>query len=210
MRPTPQAPPLVASSMARYFICMAFEDYKTKDNVVIVYTGDSKGKTSASIGLMCRALGRGWRVAYVQFIKDWEVGEHTFIRDITPVFKDKLTFYKGGKGFFNAGEISAKNVSQAEHKAAAEKTYEFALHCASSGAYGLVVCDEINNAVYDGLLGQDQLAALLDSRARNTSLCLTGRNFPGHLLAKVDIATNMTKIKHHFDDKYLANEGIDY
>lgn len=203
-------PPLVASATARYFIHMTFEDFKTKDNVVIVYTGDSKGKTSASIGLMCRALGRGWRVAYVQFIKEWEVGEHTFIRDITPVFKDKLTFYKGGKGFFNAGEISAKNVSPAEHKAAAEKTYEFALHCAASGDYDLVVCDEINNAVNDGLLSEEQLQKLISSRARNTSVCLTGRNFPASLLPQVDIATNMTKIKHHFDDKYLANEGIDY
>ena len=87
---------------------MAFEHYKTKDSVVVVYTGDSKGKTSASIGLMCRALGRGWRVAYVQFIKDWEVGEHTFIQRIEPVFKDTLTFYKGGKGFFNAGELSPR------------------------------------------------------------------------------------------------------
>lgn len=189
---------------------MAFEDYKTKQNVVIVYTGESKGKTSASLGLMCRALGRGWRVAYVQFIKDWEVGEHTFIHTIEPLFKDKLTFYKGGRGFFNAGEISAQNVSAAQHRTAAEKTYDFALHCARSGDYELVICDEINNAVYDGLLSEDQLEALLDTRSGHTSLCLTGRNFPPHLLHKVDIATNMTKIKHHFDDKFLANVGIDY
>ncbi len=189
---------------------MAFEDYKTKDNVVVVYTGESKGKTSASIGLMCRALGRGWRVAYVQFIKHWEVGEHTFIHQIEPVFHDKLVFYKGGKGFFNAGDISAKDVSEAEHKAAAEKTYEFALHCATSGDFDLVVCDEINNAVHDGLLTHEQLETIIDKRAPKTSLCLTGRNFPDDLFAKVDIATRMTKIRHHFDDKFLANKGIDY
>lgn len=189
---------------------MAFEDYQTKENVVIVYTGESKGKTSASIGLMARALGRGWRVAYIQFIKHWEVGEHTFIHQIEPVFGDKLTFYKGGKGFFNAGDISAKNVSAAEHKQAAEKTYDFALHCAKNGEYDLVVCDEINNAVHDGLLSQEQLEMLVDNRSPHTSLCLTGRNFPKVLLPKVDIATNMTKIKHHFDDKFLANKGIDY
>ncbi len=189
---------------------MAFEDYKTKDNVVVVYTGESKGKTSASIGLMCRALGRGWKVAYVQFIKHWEVGEHTFIHKIEPIFGDTLVFYKGGKGFFNAGDISAKNVSAAEHKQAAEKTYEFALHCAKSGDFDLVVCDEINNAVHDGLLSHDQLTTLIDGRSAKTSLCLTGRNFPQDLLPKVDIATNMTKIRHHFDDKFLANKGIDY
>src|SRR5882724_6286949 len=183
---------------------MAFENYKTKENVTIVYTGDSKGKTSASIGLMCRALGRGWRVAYIQFIKHWEVGEHTFIHKIEPVFGEKLTFYKGGKGFFNAGEISAEDVSESEHKQAAEKTYEFALHCAKSGDYKLVICDEINNAVTDGLLSREQLAELIDARGPQTSLCLTGRNFPEDLLDKIDIATNMTKIKHHFDEKFLA------
>lgn len=189
---------------------MAFEDYQTKENVVVVYTGDSKGKTSASIGLMCRALGRGWRVAYVQFIKDWEVGEHIFIQKILPVFADHLTFYKGGKGFFNAGDISAKNVTPEQHKAAANTTYDFALQCTTGGDFDLVVCDEINNAVHDGLLSHDQLAALIAKRATKTSLCLTGRNFPKDLLDKVDIATNMSKIKHHFDDKFLANKGIDY
>lgn len=189
---------------------MAFEDYQTKENVVVVYTGDSKGKTSASIGLMCRALGRGWRVAYIQFIKDWEVGEHVFIQKIQPVFGDSLTFYKGGKGFFNAGAISAENVTESQHQEAAQQTYEFALKSVSSKEYDLVVCDEINNAVHDGLLTHAQLEHLINSRAPKTSLCLTGRNFPKDLLDRVDIATNMSKIKHHFDDKFLANKGIDY
>lgn len=189
---------------------MSFEGYQTKDSVVVVYTGDGKGKTSASLGMMCRALGRDWRVAYVQFIKHWEVGEHTFINKIEPVFKNQLTFYKGGKGFFNAGAISAKNVSSKEHQQAAEATYKFALQAATSGKYDLVVCDEINNAVSDGLLPKEQLQKLLDERHTKTSLCLTGRNFPTDLLGKVDIATNMNKIKHHYDDKFLANEGIDF
>ncbi len=189
---------------------MAFEDFKTKDNVVLVYTGEGKGKTSASIGLMARALGRGWKVAYIQFIKHWQVGEHDFIHKIQPLFKDDLYFYKGGKGFFNAGEISAKDVSADEHKQAAEATYKTAFEAVSSGDYDLVICDEINNAVHDGLLSIPGLEALIDARGEKTSLCLTGRNFPDGLLSKVDIATNMTKIRHHFDDKFLANKGIDY
>lgn len=189
---------------------MAFEDYKTKKSVVVVYTGDSKGKTSASIGLMCRALGRGWRVAYIQFIKHWQVGEHDFIEAIMPTFTGKLMFYKGGKGFFNAGDISAKDVSEAEHRQAATKTFETALATATNGAYDLVICDEINNAVNDGLIERSQLEKLLKTRHSATSLCLTGRNFPGSLLPYTDIVTNMTKVKHHFDDKFLANEGIDY
>jgi cob(I)alamin adenosyltransferase len=189
---------------------MSFEDYKTKPSVVLVYTGESKGKTSASIGLVARALGNGWKVAFVQFIKHWEVGEHKFLAEIAPVFGDRLTFHKGGKGFYNAGDISAKNVSEDEHHQAAQETYEFALNCARTGSYDLVVCDEINNAVHDGLLTELDLADIITEKHPKTSLCLTGRNFPKELLHSVDIATNMTKIKHHYDEKFLANKGIDY
>ncbi|HSX36386.1 MAG TPA: cob(I)yrinic acid a,c-diamide adenosyltransferase [Patescibacteria group bacterium] len=189
---------------------MAFEDYKSKQSVVVVYTGEGKGKTSAGLGLMVRALGNRWNVAFIQFIKHWGVGEHVFIRDILPLYADQLHFYKGGKGFYNAGDISAEFVTPAQHKQAALETYQDALACAASGDYDLVICDEINNAVRDGLLTKTQLKKLLTSRAPNTSLCFTGRDFPKDLLPLVDIATDMNKIKHHFDDKFLANKGIDF
>lgn len=189
---------------------MAFEDFKTKESVVIVYTGESKGKTSASLGLMVRALGNRWNVAFIQFIKYWGVGEHVFIRDILPLYKDQLHFYKGGKGFYNAGDLSAEFVTPEQHKQAAEETFNEALRCATSGKYDLVICDEINNAVNDGLLTKTQLKKLITGKSDQTSLCLTGRNFPESLLPLVDIATDMHKIKHHFDDKFLANKGIDF
>ena len=189
---------------------MAFEDFNTKDSVVVVYTGDGKGKTSAGLGLMTRALGNRWRVAFIQFIKHWGVGEHVFIRDIMPLYGDQLHFFKGGKGFYNAGELSAEFVTPEQHKAAALETYQEALRCAASAEYDLVICDEINNAVHDGLLTVAQLKQLIVSRAPSTSLCFTGRNFPKSLLPLADIVTDMTKIKHHFDDKFLANKGIDF
>ncbi len=189
---------------------VAFEDFQTKQSVVVVYTGKGKGKTSASLGLLVRALGNRWNVAFVQFIKYWGVGEHVFIRDITPLFKDQLYFYKGGKGFYDAGELSPQQVTPAQHKQAAQETYHEAFKAATSGNYDLVICDEINNAVHDGLLTEQQLQDLIAKRAPKTSLCLTGRDFPPKLLPLVDIATNMTKIKHHFDNKFLANKGIDF
>ena len=143
-----------------------------------VFTGDNKGKTSAAIGLMARALGADFKVAFVQFIKSWEVSEHKFIKNIMPIYQDKLVFYKGGLGFYNAGEISSK-ASEQDHK-------------------------------NDGLLKFDDLKNLINDKHQNTSLCLTGRNFPNELLELTDIATNMTKLKHHYDDKILASEGIDY
>src|SRR5437868_5679590 len=98
---------------------MAFEDFKVKDSVVIVYTGDSKGKTTASLGLMVRALGNRSRVAFIQFIKHWGVGEHVFIRDIQSLYKDDLYFYKGGKGFYQAGDLSEQHISEEQHLQAA-------------------------------------------------------------------------------------------
>ncbi|MEX1995498.1 MAG: cob(I)yrinic acid a,c-diamide adenosyltransferase [Candidatus Saccharimonadales bacterium] len=189
---------------------MAFEDYKTKDSVVVVYTGEGKGKTSASVGLLARALGSGWKAAYIQFIKHWDVGEHEFIRKIEPVFGDKLLFYKGGKGFYNAGDLSAKDVSATEHKKAAKDTLAVALKAARSGNFDIVICDEINNALHHKLITKADVKKLIKTRAPKTSLCLTGRNFPEEFLPMADIATDMTKLRHHFDDKYLANKGIDF
>lgn len=187
-----------------------FEDFRQKESVVIVYTGEGKGKTSAGLGLLMRALGNRMNVAFIQFIKYWGVNEHVFLRDISELYKDQLHFYKGGKGFYNAGELSAAEITPEQHKEAAEETFKEVLRVVSSGDFDLVVCDEINNAVHDGLLEKAKLEKLFVSRHEKTSLCLTGRNFPKDFLKHVDIATNMTKIKHHFDDKFIANQGIDY
>ncbi len=191
---------------------MAFEDYKTKDAIIVVYTGEGKGKTSAGVGLLARSLGRGWKVAFVQFVKTWDTGESLFIGKLleSKLFEDQLFYFKGGKGFYNAGDLSAKGVSEEEHKQAAADTLEKTLKALSSGDYDLVICDEINNAVHDGLLPKDTFKKMFSARHKKTSLCMTGRNFPEELLASVDIATNMTKLRHHFDDKFLANKGIDY
>ncbi len=186
-----------------------FEEFSQKKSVVVAYTGEGKGKTSAALGMMVRALGAGYNVAFIQFIKQWEVSEDQFIRNILPVYKENLTFYKGGLGFYEAGELSSDATKQ-QHIDESKKTYDLALSTAISGEYHLVICDEINNAVHDGLLKVADLRRLIDEKDASTSLCLTGRNFPDSLIDKVDIATNMTKLKHHFDEKILANKGIDY
>lgn len=189
---------------------MAFEDYKTKKSVVVIYTGEGKGKTSAALGLMCRALGNRWNVAFIQFIKHWDTSERQFIKKIAPLFGKELFFYKGGKGFYNAGSLSEKKITPVQHKKAAQETFNVALKLASGGKYDLVICDEINNAVFEGLLPKNSLKNLLSKRNSKTSLCLTGRNFPKELLESVDIVTSMTKLRHHFDKKFLANKGIDF
>ena len=182
---------------------------KQKERVIVVYTGEGKGKTSASLGLTVRALGAGHRVAFVQFIKLWDVSEHAFIQKIMPLFEGEFDFYKGGLGFYEAGELSSAATDE-EHRAHARQTYDFAYSAATSGDYQLVVCDEINNAIHDGLLKKSGLKKLITDAHPQTSLCLSGRNFPKDLLPLVDIATDMTKLKHHYDDGFIANKGIDY
>jgi cob(I)alamin adenosyltransferase len=177
---------------------------------VVVFTGDGKGKTEAALGLCVRALGAGLRVCFGQFIKSWEVSEDKALAELVKVFDGRLMVYKGGCGFYGAGEMSAKQVSEAEHKAAALETYEFLTECAQSTKYDLVIADEINNAVHDGLLSEHQLKEFIEDRDEKTHICLTGRNFPENLLPLVDYATDMAKLKHPYDSGKLAIVGVDY
>ncbi len=182
---------------------------KEKSSVVVVFTGENKGKTEAAIGLACRALGAGNRVAFVQFVKSWRVSEHEFFAKIAPLFPD-FAFYKGGKGFVNLGEHSAKNVDENEHKMAARATLDFAEKCAQSGKFDLVVCDEICVAFAENLISRAELEHFIASRNEKTSLCLTGRGWPNELNKNADIVTNFAKIKHHYDDGFFAKVGIDF
>ncbi|MBI3984070.1 cob(I)yrinic acid a,c-diamide adenosyltransferase [Candidatus Microgenomates bacterium] len=189
---------------------MALAGYQQKDSVVVVYTGEGKGKTSAGLGLLVRALGSGWNCLFVQFMKAWEVGEDSFFEQVGKIYEHQLTYYKGGQGFYNLGDLSEQGITEEQHRQAAQTTYSYALEASESGDFELIVCDEINVTVQVGLLTPKQLQLLIKNRDAKTSLCLTGRGFPEKLLDDVDIATNMTKLKHHFDDKFLANPGIDY
>lgn len=179
-------------------------------STIVVYTGEGKGKTSAGIGLVCRALGAGKKVAFVQFIKQWRVNEDLFFDTIKPLFPDRLVTYKGGLGFYDAGNLSAKNITKAQHKDAARATFTHALELATSGKYDLVVCDEINNATNDGLLKIKDIRTLIQTKDARTSLCLTGRNFPKSLTASADIVSDITQVAHHYDKGVIAQEGIDY
>jgi len=118
--------------------------------------------------------------------------------------------HKVGKGFYRLKNPPKTGVTTAEHKQAAAASYAYALETATSGDYDLVVTDEINNAVHDGLLTKTQLKSLIKSRHPRTHLCLTGSNFPSDLLSLVDYATDMTKLKHPYDQGVLAIPGLDY
>jgi len=176
--------------------------------VIIVFTGDGKGKTEAAMGLLLRALGADFKVAFIQFIKAWKTSEDKSLAKIQEIYPRQMHMLKRGKGFYHAKNHPETGVTDAEHKQAALTTYAYAFEIATSGKYDLVIADEINNAVHDGLLTKTQLKKLITST--KSHLCLTGRDFPPDLIPLTSITTNMQKQKHHFDDGVLALPGLDF
>jgi cob(I)alamin adenosyltransferase len=181
----------------------------SRRGLVIVYTGNGKGKTTASLGIVLRALGHGWRVLVIQFFKgDWPVvfGEVEMGKRLAP----QLEVLQLGKGF-------VKHMGDAkpfeEHRAAAREALSTAKERIASGAYDLIVLDEIVYAIdYAGvqLVTLEEVLTLLDARPPALHLVLTGRNAPQALIDRADLVTEMREIKHPWQRKIPAQLGIDY
>jgi cob(I)alamin adenosyltransferase len=181
--------------------------------LVIVYTGEGKGKTTAAFGLALRAIGRGWRVLMVQFTKmgEWPpgepLGEIAAARRLAPEFSVVPT----GIGFVN---IFGDPYSFDEHRAAAEQGLAQAREAMHSGEWDLIILDEILGAVSQGQLELQQVLDLILNKPHTLDLCLTGhdaeKQFLDQLLEVADLATEMVKLKHPFDTGRQARKGIDY
>ncbi len=181
----------------------------TRRGLVIVYTGNGKGKTSAAVGAVFRALGHGWRVLVIQFFKgDWPVvfGELEMAKRLAP----QLEFLQLGKGFV---KYMGDQKPFQEYQQAAQEALRVAKERIASGRYDLVVLDEIVYAIdYAGvqLVSLEDVLALLDAKPAATHLILTGRNAPQALIDRADLVTDMREIKHPWQQKIPAQEGIDY
>jgi cob(I)alamin adenosyltransferase len=180
-----------------------------RKGLVIVYTGHGKGKTTASLGMAFRALGHGWRVLVIQFFKgDWPVvfGELEMAKRLAPAFE----LLQLGKGFVqHMGDTKPLE----EHLAAARQAVATARERISSGAYDLVVLDEIIYAIdYAGvrLVSLEDVLGLIDIKPPHVHLVLTGRNAPQALIDRADLVTEMTEVKHPWQQKIPAQSGIDY
>jgi len=172
---------------------------KLPQGLVLVNTGDGKGKTTAALGLAMRAVGHGMRVAFVQFIKAWSVGEHEAAARLAP----QLGVFRMGKGFV-VGEATP------EHLAAAREALEFVRQCLTGGRYEMVVADEVLTAVGLGLITQEEVEALLADRPQGVHLVLTGRGAWDSLVEKADMVTDMRLIKHPYDKGVVAQEGVEF
>ena len=168
--------------------------------LVLVHTGDGKGKSSSAFGVIARALGWGQKVAVVQFIKGkWKTGEKLFFAR----FPDLVDWHVMGDGFTWDTQDKERDIE------AAEKALAKAGELIASGDYALIVLDEINIALrYDYLTPQAVIDAL--ERRGDTRVILTGRDAKPELINYADTVTAMTETKHAYHAGIRAQQGIDF
>ena len=167
---------------------------------VQVYTGNGKGKTTASLGLALRAVGRGLKVCVFQFIKGGgRYGEHLAAEKLAPL----LTIIQTGRpGWVNTNDIT-------EDRRVAQEALRQARELLTSGLYDLFICDEINGAVGFGLIDVEQVLELISIKPEKVELVLTGRNAHELVIEAADLATEMREIKHYYKAGVPARTGIE-
>ncbi len=170
--------------------------------LVIVHTGNGKGKTTAALGMVLRSLGHGYRVAIVQFIKGaWEPAE----KRIFAAWGSQLEFRALGEGF------TWETQDRERDRQAAERAWETGLEFLGNPEFQLVLLDEINVALKLDLLTVEQVLAGIDRKPPASHLICTGRGAPGKLIERADLVTEMTLVKHPFREQGVkAQPGIEY
>jgi cob(I)alamin adenosyltransferase len=167
---------------------------------VHVYTGDGKGKTTAAIGLAVRAAGHD-RWTYIgQFMKGQHYGELAALEHIPQITIEQY----GDEGCISKDEVTEMHIRHAE------EGLERVRAAMLSGKHDMVVLDEVNVALWFGLLTEDAVLALLDERPAGVELVLTGRRAPQALLDRAHLITEMKELRHYYSDGIVAREGIEF
>ncbi len=166
---------------------------------VHIYTGTGKGKTTAALGLILRAAGAGLSVLLVQFLKRAEYSEHEALK----LLGSRVTVRTFG------GERRIGSPATDEDRRLAREGLAFLGTALASGAYDLVVADEIVVAAHLGLIAEEEVLALLDVRPPSVELVLTGRYAGRELLERADLVTEMQEIRHYFAKGVPARRGIE-
>ena len=173
--------------------------------MILVYTGNGKGKTTAALGVAFRMLGHGKKVLMIQFFKgDWPV---VFGELESAKVHPSLEILQLGKGFVG---IMGDKKPLTEHRAAAREAVETARQKINSGQYDLVILDEVHVAVDLKLIEVADILELLDKKPQKTHLILTGRNASPVIIERADLVTEMREIKHPFQKGISAQQGIDF
>lgn len=171
-----------------------------KPSLVVVNTGDGKGKSTAAFGIMIRAVARGWKVAVIQFLKsgDWKVGEEAIGRQLG------VAWWALGDGFtWDSTELS-------ESEAVAREAWSFAAERIRSGEFDMVILDEVTYPMNWGWIETAEVVEAIRSRPEKVNIVVTGRDAPAGLIEVADTVTEMVKVKHPYDEGIMSRRGIDF
>ena len=169
--------------------------------MIILYTGNGKGKTTAALGIALRAIGNGWKVGMVQFIKN-----KTSTAEVKFADSANLPFdiFPMGDGFIWKTKNRERDIETCK------KIWKFIEDLISQKIYNVLILDEINIVLGLKYLDTAKVISVLDNRPENMHIILTGRNAPQKIIDYADLVTEMKKIKHPFDKGQQAVKGIDY
>ena len=171
-----------------------------KQGLVQIYTGDGKGKTTASLGLSLRAAGRGLKVFIAQFAKGMYYGELKALERFAP----QITLKQYGRKCFIRDEPEEEDV-----RLAREGWREIKL-VLNKEECDLLILDELGIALHYGLISLDEVRELIRNKPEGVELVLTGRKIPGELFEQADLVTEMREIKHYYNAGVQARKGIEY
>lgn len=175
-----------------------------KHGLVVVLTGNGKGKTTSAMGMVLRAAGHGMRVCVIQFMKgDLYSGEWDGVK----LLDGLVDLYSTGKGFCG---IQGNPYPHSEHRKNAQDALLLVDEKMSSGVYDLIVLDEINNALQLKLVDRDQVLAILDKKPKLLHLIMTGRDAHPDVIERADTASRVEEIKHAYRRDIEPQPGIDY
>jgi cob(I)alamin adenosyltransferase len=174
-----------------------------KNGLIHIYTGEGKGKTTASVGLAVRALSHGMNVCYVHFNKQPELYGYNEIQSLQKLGAKVLGFTNGHWSF---NPSVTRESSREEVKGGLAELSEYI----RNGSPDLLIMDEILISVRDGVLTEDELIGFIAQKPEHLELVMTGRGASDRLIEKADYVSDIQKIKHPFDRKIYSREGIEY
>ncbi len=191
----------VAMEKQKAMVDQSIENASTERGVAILLTGDGKGKSSSAFGMVMRALGYGYKVAVVQFIKGEQLsGEEIYLRDVCP----NVSFYQMGTGFTWDSQDRSGDIL------AAKKTWAFVEPLLKDESYHLVVLDELTYMLAYKYLDEAMVLKALSDRPREQSVVVTGRGGGSALRQIMDTVSEVKEIKHAFKVGIKARKGVDY
>ena len=176
----------------------------SEKGLVIVYTGNGKGKTTAALGIALRAIGYDHKVCMLQFIKgSWHYGEMDSSKKLEPNFE----LIAVGKGFVG---ILDDNSPREEHEKYAAEAVRICREKIFSEKYDVIILDEVNYAINLGLIDVQEIIKIIKEKPSDLDLVLTGRDVKEEIVELADLVTEMKEIKHPFKSGIKAKKGIDF